>query len=253
MTVILRTDKSGTRKGFLANFTTGYNLRACTVEEHQCGNGKCIPLNNLCDNKRDCEDGSDEAKCMRLLNGSLITEGLLEARIGKTWHLACADDWNEDISDSVCQLLGLGDANTSSTVLFNGDGPFVNITQGANHSLIFTKKRQLKPSRWQAVLGLYAQSDLTEPSTVVRNIDRIIMNPHYMKETKDSDIALMHLQHKVQYTAIWSLWHGDLLVLLKPNEELTHKIVLVLLSPSKPSPGAVTLAGFIQKDECVEA
>ncbi|XP_071428892.1 enteropeptidase isoform X4 [Pithys albifrons albifrons] len=275
MTVILRTDKSGTRKGFLANFTTGYNLRACTVEEHQCGNGKCIPLNNLCDNKRDCEDGSDEAKCMRLLNGSLITEGLLEARIGKTWHLACADDWNEEISDSVCQLLGLGDANTSSTVLFNGDGPFVNITKGANHSLIFTKRehclnnlvihlqcniqpcgkhpvtqnntakivggsdarreawpwivslhfnllpvcgaslvsdewlvtaahcvygRQLKPSRWQAVLGLYAQSDLTEPSTVVQNIDRIIMNPHYMKETKDSDIALMHLQHKVQYT-----------------------------------------------------
>ncbi|NWR93399.1 ENTK Enteropeptidase, partial [Furnarius figulus] len=216
---------------------------------------------------------------VRLHNGSLITEGLVQVRIGKMWHLACADDWNEEISDSVCQLLGLGDANMSSTVLFTGDGPFVNITKDANHSLIFTKSkmiqcyqtiflnslvtlissacgihlvtqnnttkivngsdarrefwpwivslhfnflpvcgaslvsdewlvtaahcvygRQLKPSRWQAVLGLYAQSDLTEPSTVVRNIDRIIMNPRYMKETKDSDIALMHLQHKVQYT-----------------------------------------------------
>ncbi|NXG22304.1 ENTK Enteropeptidase, partial [Grallaria varia] len=247
----------------------------CTIDEHQCGNGKCIPLNNLCDNRPDCEDGSDEAKCMRLVNGSLITEGLVQARIGKTWHLACADDWNEEISDSVCQLLGLGDANMSSTVFFTGDGPFVNITKGANHSLIFTNRilsslmkctifpffilacgkhlvtqnsttkivggsdarreawpwivslhfnlrpvcgaslvsdewlvtaahcvygRQLKPSRWQAVLGLYDQSDLTQPSTAVRNIDRIIMNPHYKKETKDSDIALMHLQHKVQYT-----------------------------------------------------
>ncbi|NXC32718.1 ENTK Enteropeptidase, partial [Campylorhamphus procurvoides] len=251
----------------------------CTIDEHQCGNGKCIPLNNLCDNIPDCEDGSDEAKCMRLLNGSLITEGLVQARIGKMWHLACADDWNEEVSDSVCQLLGLGDANMSSTVLFTGSGPFVNITKGANHSLILTKSKmiqwyqtillnslvtlissacgihlvtqnkvtkivngsdarreawpwivslhfnflpicgaslvsdewlvtaahcvygkQLKPSRWQAVLGLYAQSDLTQPSTVVRNIDRIVMNPHYMKETKDSDIALMHLQHKVQYT-----------------------------------------------------
>ncbi|NWV73795.1 ENTK Enteropeptidase, partial [Dasyornis broadbenti] len=275
MTVILRTDNSATRKGFLANFTTGYHLRACTVDEHQCGSGKCIPLHNLCDNIPQCEDGSDEAKCMRLMNGSLSTEGLVQARIGKMWHLACADDWNGEISDSVCQLLGLGDANMSSTVLFTGDGPFVTITKGGNHSLIFTKRehcldnlvvhlqcniqscgkhlvtqnsgtrivggsdarreawpwivslhfnfqpvcgaslvsdewlvtaahcvygRQLKPSRWQAVLGLYVQSDLTQPSTVVQNIDRIIINPHYMKETKDSDIALMHLQHKVQYT-----------------------------------------------------
>ncbi|NWV30981.1 ENTK Enteropeptidase, partial [Grantiella picta] len=275
MTVILRTDKSATRKGFLANFTTGYHLRACTVDEHQCGSGKCIPLYNLCDNVPQCEDGSDEAKCMRLLNGSLSTEGLVQARIGKMWHLACADDWNGEISDSVCQLLGLGDANMSSTVLFTGDDPFVTITKGGNNSLIFTKRehcldnlvvhlqcniqpcgkhlvtqnnrtrivggsdarrgawpwivslhfnfqpicgaslvsdewlvtaahcvygRQLKPSRWRAVLGLYSQSDLAQPSTVVRDIDRIIINPHYTKETKDSDIALMHLQHKVQYT-----------------------------------------------------
>ncbi|KFP75042.1 Enteropeptidase, partial [Acanthisitta chloris] len=66
MTVILRTDKSATRKGFLANFTTGYHLRACTVDEHQCGSGKCIPLHNLCDNVPHCEDGSDEAKCSKV-------------------------------------------------------------------------------------------------------------------------------------------------------------------------------------------
>uniref|UniRef100_A0A8C3MET7 Enteropeptidase n=1 Tax=Geospiza parvula TaxID=87175 RepID=A0A8C3MET7_GEOPR len=273
MTVILQTDKSSAGKGFLANFTTGYHLRACTVDEHQCGSGKCISLHNLCDNIPQCEDGSDEAKCMRLLNGSLSTEGLVQARVGKSWHLACADGWSEEISDSVCQLLGLGDANMSSAVLFTGDGPFVTITKRGSQSLIFTKRwvqrdffliltmsltcgkhlviqnngtrivggndarreawpwivslhfnfqpvcgaslvsdewlvtaahcvygRQLKPSRWQAALGLYSQSDLAQPPTVVQNIDRIIINPHYMKQTKDSDIALMHLQHKVQYT-----------------------------------------------------
>ncbi|NXE24602.1 ENTK Enteropeptidase, partial [Ardeotis kori] len=243
----------------------------CAIDEHQCGSGKCVPLQNLCDNLPQCEDGSDEAKCMRLLNDSLSTEGLVQARIGKTWHLVCGDDWNKQISDSVCQLLGLGSANMSSTVLFNGDGPFVNITKAANHSLIFTKRyykayffprilatcgkhlvtqtnrtrivggsdarreawpwlvslhfnsrpvcgaslvsdewlvtaahcvygRQLKPSQWKAVLGLYDQSDMTHPSTVVQNIDQIVINPHYMKHTKDSDIALMHLQYKVQYT-----------------------------------------------------
>ncbi|KAM6211300.1 LOW QUALITY PROTEIN: enteropeptidase [Sarcoramphus papa] len=275
MTVILLTDKSATKKGFLANFTTGYHLGACAIDEHQCGSRDCIPLHNLCDNVPQCEDGSDEAQCMRLFNGSLSTEGLVQVRIGKTWHLACADDWNEQISDSVCQLLGFGDANMSSTVLLTGDGPFVNITKAANHSLIFTKRehclnnlvvhlqcntkpcgkhlvtqnngtrivgghdarreawpwivslhfnsrpvcgaslvsdewlvtaahcvygRQLKPSQWKAVLGLYDQSDTTQPSTVVQNIDRIVINPHYMKRTKDSDIALMHLQYKVQYT-----------------------------------------------------
>ncbi|KFO78143.1 Enteropeptidase, partial [Cuculus canorus] len=60
--------------------------------------------------------------------------------------------------------------------------------------------RQLKPSQWKAVLGLYDQSDTTEPSIVVQIIDQIIINPHYMKTTKDSEIALMHLQNKVQYT-----------------------------------------------------
>ncbi|NXN79529.1 ENTK Enteropeptidase, partial [Bombycilla garrulus] len=275
MTVILQTDKSTTANGFLANFTTGYHLRACTDDEHQCGSGECIPLDNVCDNEPQCEDGSDEAKCVRLLNGSLSTEGLVQARIGKTWHLACADDWSAEISDSVCQLLGLGDANTSSAVLFPGDGPFVTITKGGNYSLNFTKRehcldnlvvhlqcnvqscgkyvatqnngtrivggsdarreawpwivslhfnlrpvcgaslvtnewlvtaahcvygRQLKPSRWRAVLGLYDQSDLAQPPAVLQNIDRIIINPHYMKQTKDSDIALMHLQNKVQYT-----------------------------------------------------
>ncbi|NXQ88578.1 ENTK Enteropeptidase, partial [Nyctibius grandis] len=254
----------------------------CATDEHQCGSGECIPLHNLCDNLPQCEDGSDEAKCVRLLNGSLSTKGLVQAKIGRTWHLACADDWNEQISDSVCQLLGLGDANMSSTVVFTGDGPFVNITKADNHSLIFTKRwcnktcyiplkiyksffffflilacgkhlvtqnngtriaggsdarreawpwivslhfnsrpvcgaslvsdewlvtaahcvygRQLKPSQWKAVLGLYDQSDMSQPSTAVRDIDQIVINPHYMKRTKDSDIALMHFQHKMEYT-----------------------------------------------------
>uniref|UniRef100_A0A8C5IX20 Enteropeptidase n=1 Tax=Junco hyemalis TaxID=40217 RepID=A0A8C5IX20_JUNHY len=239
MTVILRTDESSTGKGFLANFTTGYHLRACTVDEHQCGSGKCIPLHNLCDNVPQCEDGSDEAKCMRLLNGSQSTAGLVQARAGELWHLACAEDWSGEISDSVCQLLGLGflfyfilfcfllacgknliTQNNGTRIVGGNDArreawPWIvslhfNFQPVCGASLVSDEwlvtaahcvyGRQLEPSRWQAALGLYSQSDLAKPPAVVQNIDRIIINPHYMKQTKDSDIALMHLQHKVQYT-----------------------------------------------------
>uniref|UniRef100_A0A8D2NFA4 Transmembrane serine protease 15 n=1 Tax=Zonotrichia albicollis TaxID=44394 RepID=A0A8D2NFA4_ZONAL len=254
MTVILRTDESSTGKGFLANFTTGYHLRACTVDEHQCGTGKCIPLHNLCDNVPQCEDGSDEAKCMRLLNGSQSTEGLVQARVGESWHLACAEDWSGEISDSsnkicniplvfyfilfyfilfyfilfyfilFCFLLACGKnlitQNNGTRIVGGNDAgreawPWIvslhfNFQPVCGASLVSDEwlvtaahcvyGRQLKPSRWQAALGLYSQSDLAKPPAVVQNIDRIIINPHYMKQTKDSDIALMHLQHKVQYT-----------------------------------------------------
>uniref|UniRef100_A0A8D0KT39 Enteropeptidase n=1 Tax=Strix occidentalis caurina TaxID=311401 RepID=A0A8D0KT39_STROC len=243
MTVIFLTDESATKKGFLANFTTGYHLGACAIDEHQCGSGDCIPLHNLCDNLPQCEDGSDEAKCMRLLNGSLSTEGLVQARIGKTWHLACAEDWNEQISDMKnirpCDLFAgllslvflffflilacgkhLVTRNNGTRIVGGSDArreawPWIvslhfNSRPVCGASLVSDEwlvtaahcvyGRQLKPSQWKAVLGLYDQSDMTQPSTVVRNIDQIVINPHYMKRTKDSDIALMHLQYKVQYT-----------------------------------------------------
>ncbi|XP_062431170.1 enteropeptidase [Rhea pennata] len=275
MTVLFLTDESSTKKGFSANFTSGYHLGACEPEEYRCGSGKCIPLHNLCDNLIQCEDGSDEAECVRLLNGSVSTQGLIQVRTGKTWSLVCADNWNEQISDSVCQLLGQEDTNISSAVLFTGDGPFVNVTKAVNQSLIFTQReyclnnlviqlqcnmkpcgkrlvtqnsatrivggsdakigawpwvvsllynlspvcgaslvsdewlvsaahcvygRHLKLSPWKAVLGLHDQLNRTYPSTVLQDIDQIIINPHYNKRTKDNDIAMMHLQNKVQYT-----------------------------------------------------
>ncbi|NXD06723.1 ENTK Enteropeptidase, partial [Nothocercus nigrocapillus] len=58
----------------------------------------------------------------------------------------------------------------------------------------------LQLSQWRAVLGLHDQRNMTYPLTVHLEIDQIIINPHYDKRTKDNDIAMMHLQHKVQYT-----------------------------------------------------
>ncbi|XP_032641901.1 enteropeptidase [Chelonoidis abingdonii] len=278
MTVLFITDKSGTQKGFLANFTTGYNLgmpEPCGPNAYQCGSGECVPLANLCDKQWQCKDGSDEAECVRLFNGSLSINGLVQFRIENNWYIACADYWSEQISDEVCQLLGLGNMNTSSAMLSTGNGPFVKITKAANQSLILTPSKQclgnlvihlqcnnkpcgkrlitqeigarivggsdakegawpwvvslffnerptcgaslisdewlvsaahcvygrnLIPSQWKAMLGLHTTLNLTYPQTVIEEIDQIVINPHYNKRTKNSDIAMMHLQFKVNYT-----------------------------------------------------
>ncbi|KAM8819876.1 enteropeptidase [Eudromia elegans] len=275
MTVLFFTDDTSTKKGFHANFTSGYRLGACEPEEFHCGSGECIPLHSLCDNLLQCEDGSDEEECVRLLNGSVSTQGLVQIRTGMGWNLVCAETWNDQISDSVCQLLGQRNANISSAIQFTGDGPFVSVTKAVNQSLIFTEReyclnnlvihlqcnlnscgerhviqnrgtkivggsdaktgawpwivsllhnlspvcgaslvshewlvtaahcvygRNLQLFQWKAVLGLHDQWNTTYPLTVRLEIDQIIINPHYNKRTKDSDIAMMHLQHKVQYT-----------------------------------------------------
>uniref|UniRef100_A0A8C3XP74 Enteropeptidase n=2 Tax=Chelydra serpentina TaxID=8475 RepID=A0A8C3XP74_CHESE len=270
MTVLFITDDAGTQNGFLANFTTGYNLgmpEPCGPNDYQCGSGECIPLANLCDKQWQCKDGSDEAECVRLFNGSLSINGLVQFRIENNWYIACADYWSEQISNEVCLLLGLGNMNTSSAMLSTGNGPFVKITKAANQSLILTPRpslpflilacgkrlitqeisakivggsdakegawpwvvslffnerptcgaslisdewlvsaahcvygRNLIPSQWKAVLGLHTTLNLTYPQTVIQEIDQIVINPHYNKRTKNSDIAMMHLQFKVNYT-----------------------------------------------------
>ena len=58
----------------------------------------------------------------------------------------------------------------------------------------------MKPSQWKAYLGLHTNLNLSYPQIIIREIDQIIINPHYNKRTKDSDIALMHLQFRVNYT-----------------------------------------------------
>ncbi|XP_062983770.1 enteropeptidase [Elgaria multicarinata webbii] len=278
MTVLFVTDKSGTRKGFVANFTTGYHLGMpdpCGPNYYQCGSRECIPLVFLCDQSQHCKDNSDEADCVRLVKGSLSFNGLVQFKVEKKWHTACANGWTEQSSSRICHWLGLGNVNRSFPVLYDGIGPFVEVRKAVNNSLILTPRvqclnnmvthlqcnnkacgerlitqkhnakivggsdaqegawpwvaslhfnsrpmcgaslvsnewlvsaahcvhgRNLEPSRWKAILGLHTHLNLSYPQTVIREIDQIIINPHYNKRTKNSDIVLMHLQFRVNYT-----------------------------------------------------
>ncbi|XP_070607651.1 enteropeptidase [Erythrolamprus reginae] len=277
MTVLFITDKSITRKGFLANFTTGYNLgmpASCGPNNYQCGSGECISQVHICDQFQHCKDHSDEADCVSLINGSLSSNGLVQFKIETQWFTACANEWTEKLSTTICNLLKLGNGNHSSPITFTGAGPFVEV-KANNSNFILTQRvkclnnsvihlqcsgkacgkrmitqksqprivggsdaqegawpwivslhfdynptcgaslinnewlltaahcvygRNLKPSRWEAFLGLHTNFNLSYPQTVKRKIDQIIINPHYNKRSKDSDIALMRLQFRVNYT-----------------------------------------------------
>ncbi|XP_032133028.1 enteropeptidase isoform X3 [Sapajus apella] len=241
MTVFLITNNVLARGGFKANFTTGYRLG--------------IPV--------------------RFFNGTMNNNGLVRFRVQSMWHTACAENWTTQISNDVCQLLGLGSGNSSMPIFSTDGGPFVKLNTAPDGSLILTpsqrclqdslillqcnhkscgKKlvaqditskiaggsnakegawpwvvalyydgrllcgaslvssdwlvsaahcvygRNLEPSKWTAILGLHMASNLTSPHTVSRLIDQIVINPHYNKQRKNNDIAMMHLEFKVNYT-----------------------------------------------------
>ncbi|XP_063809780.1 enteropeptidase [Pseudophryne corroboree] len=60
--------------------------------------------------------------------------------------------------------------------------------------------RNLIPSFWRAVLGMHDSINLTFPPAKTILIDQIVINPRYNRRTKDSDIVMMHLEFKVNYT-----------------------------------------------------
>uniref|UniRef100_F6PY06 Transmembrane serine protease 15 n=1 Tax=Ornithorhynchus anatinus TaxID=9258 RepID=F6PY06_ORNAN len=138
MTVLLITDKTVGRSGFLANFTSGYNLgmeEPCQGGGFRCGSGECIAAEHLCDGHRHCQDGSDEAECVRLFDGSLSNSGLVQFRVEREWRTACAENWSPGVSDEVCRLLSLGSGNASRSVLSTGNGSFVTLSPAPNGSL----------------------------------------------------------------------------------------------------------------------
>ncbi|XP_008829018.1 enteropeptidase isoform X2 [Nannospalax galili] len=145
MTVLFITDDTFALGGFKANFTTGYHLgipEPCEDGYFQCKDGECIPMGNLCDGQLHCKDGSDEASCVRFFNGTMSNKGLVQFRIQSIWHTACAENWTTQISNEVCQFLGLGSANSSMPIFSTEAGPFVKLNTAPNGSLILTPSQQ---------------------------------------------------------------------------------------------------------------
>ncbi|XP_069748526.1 enteropeptidase [Narcine bancroftii] len=278
MTVFFISNDANTKSGFLANFTTGYHLgqpAPCPPNQYLCGDGQCLTMDKLCDGHQNCRDGTDEEHCVRLFNGSLRNDGVMQFKVKNEWCSVCRDNWPEGSSDSICQLLGYRNSNETSFISALGNESFVKVVKNASGALELTpskecprdavvyqkcnKKpcgrvllppkasgkivggndaregtwpwmvslhfdgrhhcgatlvsrqwlvsaahcmygRNLKPSRWKAVLGLHTQLNLTYPQTRIQPIDHILINPHYNRRTKDSDIVLLRLESVINYT-----------------------------------------------------
>ncbi|CAF97271.1 unnamed protein product, partial [Tetraodon nigroviridis] len=50
---------------------------------------------------------------------------------------------------------------------------------------------------WLAVFGLHAQSGINSAEVQTRRVDRIVINSQYNRQTKQADIAMMHLEQPV--------------------------------------------------------
>uniref|UniRef100_UPI003AADEEE1 LOW QUALITY PROTEIN: enteropeptidase-like n=1 Tax=Centroberyx gerrardi TaxID=166262 RepID=UPI003AADEEE1 len=55
---------------------------------------------------------------------------------------------------------------------------------------------------WVAMFGLHSHSDSGSPDVQTRRVDQIIINRHYNRQTKQADIAMMHLQTPINFTAV---------------------------------------------------
>ncbi|CAG0882026.1 unnamed protein product [Cyprideis torosa] len=87
--------------------------KPCGDREFECRSGTCVPLDFICDEVVDCDDGSDEdqERCglplsIRLVAGKTPLEGRVEVRRFGIWGTICNDGFDEADARVVCRMLG---------------------------------------------------------------------------------------------------------------------------------------------------
>ncbi|XP_061411756.1 enteropeptidase-like [Lethenteron reissneri] len=139
MTVRFRSDFVTNCKGFLANFTTGFRLGMpplCGSDEFQCDNYQCVPSSAVCDGRPDCTDTSDEKRCARLVNGTVVASGVVQLFVHGRWRGLCANDSWEELARNICLSTGYPGLNGSALVAAAGYGPYVSLFVNSSSSSV---------------------------------------------------------------------------------------------------------------------
>ncbi|KAK1788538.1 hypothetical protein P4O66_016960, partial [Electrophorus voltai] len=91
-------------------------------------------------------------------------------------------------------------------------------------------------SYWEAVLGVHTQNNDETSERQTHLVDQVIMNQLYNRETKDADIALMHLKTQVNFTgSVANILQQAVLPILSraqcqewlPEYDITERMVCV--------------------------
>ncbi|CAI9722758.1 atrial natriuretic peptide-converting enzyme-like isoform X3 [Octopus vulgaris] len=99
----------------------------CTSTDFQCDNGRCIPGEEKCNGRDNCNDFSDEQDCgipetleIRLADGEEHS-GRVEIKYLNEWGVVCDDKWDINDANVVCRMLGYKSA--IKAIPFSNFGP----------------------------------------------------------------------------------------------------------------------------------
>ncbi|XP_017071832.1 uncharacterized protein LOC108108319 isoform X1 [Drosophila eugracilis] len=80
--------------------------------DFDCGNGKCLKMDEVCNGQKNCDNGKDEVNCppldyeVRLTGGETPNTGRIEVKANGQWGYVCDDKFGLKDADVVCRELG---------------------------------------------------------------------------------------------------------------------------------------------------
>ncbi|XP_076977350.1 transmembrane protease serine 9 [Tamandua tetradactyla] len=174
---ILSAELTGNRKGPLAE--RDLKSRGCPGNAFSCRNGQCVAkVNPECDDRVDCADGSDEARCDCGLQPAWKAAGRIvggvEAAPGEfPWQVSLREN-----NEHFC-----GASILSATWLVSAAHCFNEFQD---------------PREWVVSAGTTHLSG-SEASAVRTRITRIIKHPRYDADTADFDVAVLQLSSALPF------------------------------------------------------